>query len=152
MKLRMLVIGYGNELRQDDGVGPRLARIVAGWQRPGLEGIAVHQLSPELAERLNQADHVVFVDAGLSRDDVRLVRLEPGPAPATWGHACDPQTLLALTEDLYGVRPEAWLMEMPAACLGFGVGLSRRAEQGLQATLQHIRRLAGIEPSCTRSV
>ena len=27
----LLVIGYGNELRRDDGVGPSLARRVADW-------------------------------------------------------------------------------------------------------------------------
>src|SRR5262249_20301058 len=103
-----------------------------------------------LAERLSEAQRVVFVDAGLDRDDLRVLRLEP--ATGAWGHTCDPQWLLALTEDLYGARPEAWLMEVPAACLGFGMSLSPVAQQGLQAALQHICDLAGTEPSRTRSV
>src|SRR5947209_7059306 len=36
----VLVIGYGNELRGDDGVGPCVARTVASWQRPGLRALA----------------------------------------------------------------------------------------------------------------
>ena len=43
MKVRLLVIGYGNELRGDDGVGPWVARSVADWQVAGVEAVAVHQ-------------------------------------------------------------------------------------------------------------
>ena len=112
--MKMLVIGYGNELRQDDGVGPRVARIVAGWQRPDLEGIAVHQLTPELAERISQADRVMFVDAGHDNALVQARLLEPDQAAPSWSHTCEPQSLLALAEALYGSRPNAWLMEVPA--------------------------------------
>ena len=60
--MKTLVIGYGNELRQDDGVGPRAALLMA---RLGLQAMAVHQLTPELVERISQVEQVVFVDAGM---------------------------------------------------------------------------------------
>ena len=49
-RVRTLVIGYGNELRGDDAVGPLVARTAESWQRPGLRALAVQQLTPELAE------------------------------------------------------------------------------------------------------
>jgi hydrogenase maturation protease len=52
MNTDLLVIGYGNELRSDDGVGPRVARAVAEWRLPGVEAIAVHQLTLELCARM----------------------------------------------------------------------------------------------------
>ena len=58
-----LVIGYGNELRGDDAVGPEVARCVAEWRRPEVVGIAVHQLTPELAVALSEVAVVIFVDA-----------------------------------------------------------------------------------------
>jgi hydrogenase maturation protease len=150
--MKMLVIGYGNELRQDDGVGPRVARTVAGWQRPNLEGVAVYQLTPELAERVSQVDRVLFVDAVHGSTLVQARLLEPDQAAPSWSHTCDPQSLLALAEALYGSRPNAWLMEVPAPCLGFGEELSSLAERGLQAALEQIRQLADMEQPCTRSV
>ncbi len=59
------MIGYGNTLRSDDGVGPRVAMAVASWGWPGLKAIAVHQLTPELAEPLAAAELAIFVDARL---------------------------------------------------------------------------------------
>lgn len=142
--MRMLVIGYGNELRQDDGVGPRVARMVAGWRRPGVEAMAVHQLTPELAERVKQAERVVFVDAGLGQD-VAARRLQPVQAAAAWGHTCDPPGLLALAEVLYGPGPEAWLVQVPAVCLGFGEELSAVAQRGMAMAVEQIRELAESE-------
>jgi hydrogenase maturation protease len=135
--MKTVVIGYGNELRQDDGVGPRVARMVAG---PGLEAIAVHQLTPELAERISQAEQVVFVDAGAS-EAVRAQRLAPAGA-TVWGHASDPQGLLALARDLYGWLGEAWLVQVPAASYAFGEELSDVGQQGLERAVELVRELS----------
>ena len=149
MNTRLLVIGYGNELRRDDGVGPRAARAVAAWQLPGVEGVAAHQLMPELAERIGEAERVVFVDAG--QDDVVLTRpIGPGQAARVPGHTGEPRELLALAEALYGRRPEAWLITLPAPELGFGEGLSAAAEHGLAEALRQIRTLAGTFTAATQ--
>jgi hydrogenase maturation protease len=130
MKTGLLVIGYGNELRRDDAAGPRAAGAVAAWRLPGVEGIATHQLTPELAERIGEAERVVFVDAG--QGDVVLTRpMVPGRAAKVLGHTGEPRELLALAEALYGRRPEAWLVTLPAPELGYGEGLSEAAEHGL---------------------
>jgi hydrogenase maturation protease len=158
MNTRLLVIGYGNELRRDDGVGPRVARAVAAWQLPGVEGIAVHQLTPELAARMADAERVVFVDAGQG-DLVLTWSLEPSRAAQVLGHTGEPRELLALAEGLCGHRPETWLMTLPAPELGFGEGLSAAAEHGLAEALRQIRTLAGASTTareeaqeCTKSV
>ena len=51
MTTDVLVIGYGNELRGDDGVGPRVARELSPRLGVsfGVSAIDVHQLMPELA-------------------------------------------------------------------------------------------------------
>src|SRR5262245_1795360 len=59
----VVVIGYGNDLRGDDAVGLRAAQAVAAWDMPGVCGLAVHQLTPELAEILAGAALAIFVDA-----------------------------------------------------------------------------------------
>ena len=154
MRTRLLVIGYGNELRGDDAAGPRAARAVAAWQLPGVEGVAAHQLTPELAERIGEAERVVFVDAG--QDDVVLTRpIGPGQAARVPGHTGEPRELLALAEALYGRCPEAWLVTVPAPELGFGEGLSAAAADSLAEALRQIRILAAAteEPQeSTRSI
>ncbi len=60
----VLVIGYGNSLRADDGAGPRVAELLEADPRlGGAVIVAVHQLSPELADDLRSAGLVVLVDA-----------------------------------------------------------------------------------------
>ena len=42
-----LVIGYGNTLRGDDGVGPRVAVAVEDLQLPGVRTLVCQLLTPE---------------------------------------------------------------------------------------------------------
>jgi hydrogenase maturation protease len=137
-----LVIGYGNELRGDDASGPCVARRVADWRRPDVGGLAVHQLTPELAPALAGAELVVFVDACVEEAgrEVCLRRLKAGPA-AVMGHTSDPPWLLALAETLYGGRPEAWLATIPAADFSLGARLSPTARAGVAVALRQIYRL-----------
>jgi hydrogenase maturation protease len=137
-----LVIGYGSELRGDDAVGRHVARQAAGWRRPEVRALSVHQLTPELAEPLSEADVAVFVDASADgvAGAVQLRRLDAAPGAAP-GHTSDPRWLLALTEALYGRRPEAWLVTVPASSFGLGEGLSAAAEHGASVALWEINRL-----------
>ena len=68
-----LVVGIGNELRSDDGVGIRVVRALPA--RRGVETTIVHQLTPDLVEALGRAERVLFVDAHASETRLRLARL-----------------------------------------------------------------------------
>ena len=61
---KILIIGYGNTLRGDDGVGYKIAEIIEQWNINNITSLAVHQLTPDLAENIAQADTVIFVDMG----------------------------------------------------------------------------------------
>jgi hydrogenase maturation protease len=136
-----LVIGYGNELRRDDGAGPRVARAVAAWGAPDVLALARHQLTPELAEALAGADVVFFVDAAAGADTgVRVRPVRPDARQPALGHTSSPAELLALALALYGGRPRAWLVTVPAPDLGFGEGLSPAASRGVDDALCYIRR------------
>src|SRR5262245_7163428 len=108
---RTLVIGYGNELRGDDAAGPQIASAVAEWELPEVRALAVHQLTPELAEALALADHAIFVDAArtdTAEAHVALRPIAPLNRPHLVGHAGDPRALLALANAVYGRYPRAW--------------------------------------------
>lgn len=120
-----LVIGIGNDWRGDDGLGPRVVDALSA--RPGLETMTVHQLVPELAERLRGVDRVLFVDAGAGAETVHLQRIEPTPHRGL-GHACPPGALLEWTAMAYERVPQAWLLTVPGVVFEPGTGLSRQAE------------------------
>ena len=140
----LLVIGYGNPLRSDDGVGPKVAEAVEELQMPDVRALICHQLSPEHAEPIARARTVVFVDAAVDApNDVRLRKLEPGESSQLMAHAADPRTMLALARDAFGHCPEAWWLTIPAVKLDFGEELSPVARHGFEVALEQIRSLAG---------
>lgn len=105
-----LVIGYGNLLRGDDGVGHH----VVGALEPLLpEGsvFAIHQLTPEWAETISHVRNVVFVDAavGDSPGEVRSLQIMPLPyQPGS--HELTAEGVLSMALDLFGRCPNAHIV------------------------------------------
>jgi hypothetical protein len=61
---RSLVVGYGNPLRSDDGIGWVIAgRLATDPRFAGTDVLQRHQLTPELALDISRAGLVVLVDA-----------------------------------------------------------------------------------------
>ena len=134
------VVGYGNELRSDDGAGPAVARAVAAWEQPGVCGLACHQLTPELAEPLARAAGVIFVDAAVGEDAAPRIReLVPAEDAPFGSHTMHPGALLALARRLFGRAPPAWLVTLPVANLDHGDTLSPTARAGVEWALGEIR-------------
>jgi hydrogenase maturation protease len=139
---RVLVIGYGNPLRGDDGLGPRLASAIDQLAFPGVDVLVCHQLTPELAEPISRADAVIFIDARVQGDPgVQLQRIEAETPGAFRTHASDPAALLALARALYGTAPAGWWLTLPAVEFGFGEKLSPSAQESLDAGLAAFREL-----------
>ncbi|XGV97904.1 MAG: hydrogenase maturation protease [Leptolyngbya sp. BL-A-14] len=147
----ILVIGYGNLLRRDDGVGQQIAQQVARWGMPNVEAIAVHQLTPELVEPLSMVDLAIFVDAcpTTAVPEIQVRPLELARSGMISGHWCEPQLLLAMTHLLYNYYPQAWWVMVPGVDFELGEGLSLIAKQGMEEALQEIEQLihaARVEP------
>jgi hydrogenase maturation protease len=156
-----VVIGYGNPLRGDDGAGPEVAAEVARLGLPGVRALAVPQLTPELAEALAGARLAVFVDAWMgpkaaaqgvwgrsAPNAVEALSVQAVGRPAFLGHTCDPGSLLALAEAVYGTCPPAWIIHIPAFCFPFGAGLSPGARRGATAAIREVVRL--VTPAAPR--
>jgi hydrogenase maturation protease len=134
-----LVLAYGNPLRNDDGVGWRVA---SALRAPDVEVLCLHQLVPELAFRLVDADGVLFVDAEAGPQPGRIVTRELAPHDDERGlwHALSPQGLLALACHLNGQAPPAVIVTVTAADLGFGSALSAPVEAALVPAVEMARR------------
>lgn len=112
-----VIIGIGNDLRGDDGIGLRVVNAIP--DRPGLETMTIHQLVPELAEKIRFAHRVLFVDAGLEGDAICLTPVEPAPHSGL-GHACSPAALLGWTELAFAQAPQSWMLSIPGSSFEFG--------------------------------
>ncbi|HEX7571014.1 MAG TPA: hydrogenase maturation protease [Verrucomicrobiae bacterium] len=142
IEAELLVIGYGNSLRRDDGVGPRVAEAIEKLQLPGVRTLVCQLLSPEYADPIARVRRVIFVDAAVDRTDGVLFRkLEPGETSQLMAHAADPRTMLALARDVFGHAPEAWWLTIPALYLGFGTDYSPEAETGFHTAVDEIKKL-----------
>jgi hydrogenase maturation protease len=142
----VLVVGYGNSLRSDDGLGRRVAERLADDPRLlGAVVLARHQLTPELALDLSQAELAVFVDA--SREPApgafTIERLIPAPdMPASgWSHQVSPASLVALAAELYGRTPEVVVIQVGVETVEVGEGLSRTVEAALPRVIDTIAEL-----------
>jgi hydrogenase maturation protease len=150
-----LLIGWGNPLRGDDGVGQAIAAAVERWGQPQLEVVEAVQLTPELAPLLAAARRVLFVDAEAGAAAITggwrlepVPPLEPGVTTAAWSsqplsHHASPGVLLMLAETLYGRRPPAWQLLVAAHACGFGCGLSPATEALLPGALAAVRLWCG---------
>jgi hydrogenase maturation protease len=115
---RILVIGYGNPLRGDDGFGPLAAELIAGRNPPGIAVIIVRQLGPELAPELSEAEHAIFLDAE-SADEPGILKAAPVElhdlSAFAISHHLQPGSLIALTRAVYGHAPAATLVTATTA-------------------------------------
>ncbi|WP_016949994.1 hydrogenase maturation protease [Anabaena sp. PCC 7108] len=136
----VIVIGYGNELRGDDGIGQRIANSIESWHLLTVKSFAVHQLTPELAVNLAKADLAIFVDACINSEagEVQVKSLLINNSSVFSEHQSDPQSLLALTQSLYGYSPPAWLVTVPGVNFELRDSLSPIAEKRIGIALTKI--------------
>jgi hydrogenase maturation protease len=144
--MKTLVLGYGNTLRGDDGVGYRLAEAVEEWHLAQLEAYPCHQLTPDLAALIAEQERVFFVDAALPQNPHRpliLTRIIPESAPSLpfTGHHTRPIDLLIITQQLYGQSPLAYTLLLPTWAMGYGEDLSPIAQTGLRQGLRWLQTL-----------
>lgn len=118
--MSVLVVGCGNTLRGDDGIGIRLVEELDNHSLPA--GTSTHvcqQYTPELAAELAPYDRVLFVDAATPYSSknyfpgrVALQEINDAPAHQTNGlsHSVDVASLVNLTRVLYGSAPRAAIL------------------------------------------
>lgn len=144
-----IVVGYGNPNAGDDAVGQKVVARLKLLNLPHITACSVCQLTPELSGKLARTDVAIFVDA-CYRAQTNVLRISPleacgcettGSVLPAAGHSCDPRSLLALTQSVYGHFPQAWWVEVPANDFVMGHPLSDLAEQGVENAIQAIQQL-----------
>ena len=140
--VRIVVAGFGNPLRRDDGAGWLVAACTA--QRWGDRVVVLmgQQPLPEWAEVFSEADLAYIVDAavdGSKRMSLRRISAV-GDTATPGGHQFCAEDLLTLTRAVYSRTPEAYLLVLPADDVGFGQELSPRTARAVAVALRYLSR------------
>jgi len=141
----ILIHGYGNPGRRDDGLGVVFSERMEAWARGrGLAYIRTdcdYQLHIEDAAALAEADEVYFVDASKTDiDSFRLSDVQPESRPGFTGHSVTPGYVLYLCETLYARRPACRLLEIRGTDWEMGEGLSEEAARNLERAFEFLCR------------
>ena len=134
----ILLHGYENPGRQDDGLGVALVEQMESWaeaeQRSGLVFDSNYQLNAEDALAVAEARAVMFMDAtGEGAEPFAFRRLAPRAEIAFSTHAMAPESVLALAAELYGKCPPAWVLTIRGYKWEPNAGLTEAALSNLAA-------------------
>lgn len=125
---KLLILGYGNPDREDDGVAWHILSALASAlglvppdsyedefpNSPQIDFSFALQLTPEMAEDIMAYEYICFVDAhtGNIAEPVRLIDVESEFQASPFTHHLTPQSLLSLCETIYRRKPEAALLSV----------------------------------------
>jgi hydrogenase maturation protease len=133
---RVLLLGYGNPGRQDDGLGPAIANAVfdLGW--PNVTAYENYQLNIEDAADVSEHDVVWFVDASKTgQAPYSVTEVSQASEIQFTSHLVRPEVILALAEQCYGRCPPAFLLGIRGYEFEFIEELTPAATDNMRAAL-----------------
>lgn len=139
---KILVYGYGNPGRRDDGLGIALVSMV---EELGLRGVVCdsnYQLNVEDALGISSMDAVIFADASLEAcPPFAYTEIEPSGEITFTTHAMSPHSVLALCQELYQRRPRCFLLAIRGYAWEMGMEMTREAAENLEKAFNFVREI-----------
>jgi hydrogenase maturation protease len=141
---RTLIIGYGNPLRCDDGLGWHIAKLLETTIDPEwVTVLCVHQLTPELSETISQYERVILIDACMDQKpgQIQTQQIACEASPPSFSHQCAPETLLQASRDLFQAEPDMHLVTVAGDDFDYGEGLSDTVASRIPAVVDTVNEL-----------
>lgn len=136
----VLIYGYGNPGRQDDGMGPALGAEIQRLGLPFVDVDAGYQLNIEDAELIKAYDLVIFVDTTVEDiEGFRIQRVTPAPEISFTSHLISPESIVALCKELFGSKPIAWLIGIRGYSFDYIEGFTEEAWNNYRKALEFIK-------------
>jgi hydrogenase maturation protease len=142
---KILVYGYGNPGRQDDGLGIALVEEIEKWANQNkfdwLETDSNYQLNIEDATAINNKDFVIFADASMEEDieDCLFSILQPSEKTSFTMHAVSPAYILFLCNRLFNKNPNTYLLHIKGYEWEFMKGFTPKAQENLSKALDLVK-------------
>lgn len=142
--MQILVYGYGNPGRQDDGLGIELVNQLEEWAAAeGLDNIEFdtnYQLNIEDADAIARKDLVIFADASTEDiEDFCLSEVDGEGKLAFTTHAASPSYIVKLCQELFQKTPRVHLLHIRGYEWAFREGLSARAGDNLAKAIEYMK-------------
>lgn len=140
----ILVYGYGNPGRQDDGLGAAFVQMLEEWLSensfPHITTDCNYQLNIEDAAAVADKKMVIFVDASQEDiEDYSFTKVEASDARVEFSmHAVSSSFVIDLCQKIYGKVPEAWLLHIRGYEWDFKEELTPKAKKNLQLAFQFL--------------
>jgi hydrogenase maturation protease len=133
--LRVLVLGYGNPGRLDDGLGPALATELGARGLPEVTVDATYLLEPEDAELVSRHDLAIFVDASVNGPEPFAIQpIRPAGELSFSSHSLGPEEVMGLAHELFASRARGYVLAVRGYRFDeFGEELSELAKSNLCA-------------------
>ena len=140
----LLLIGYGNKGRGDDGLGPEFAQRISEENFDGLTIDTDYQLSVDHAAAVAEARLVVFADAQMnSNEPYQFEHVFEGNAESL----SSPVAVLTLARTLFGATPQAFVLGITGYEFGeVSEGLSAGALHNLELAAAFFRDWFEVHP------
>ncbi len=138
---KILIIGYGNPGRLDDGLGPAFAAAVEAFSIEGIETDSDYQLTVEDAIDIAKHDIVLFADADVrGPEPFYLKKIKPAERVSLSSHSIKPASLIALVKESFNTNIEAYVIGIRGYEFNdFKEELSEKASENLKAALEFIK-------------
>lgn len=138
---RILLIGFGNPGRLDDGLGPALAADAERWAPAHVTVDSDYQLTVEDASDIAAHDIVILADASVNgREPFYVERIVPVAAQSFSTHSVEPAPLLHMAHELFGADTRGYILGIRGYEFNeFGERLSPCAADNLRQALDFLR-------------
>jgi len=130
---KILLIGYGNPGRLDDGLGPELASRIEKLSLPGVTVDSDYQLTVEDAAAVAEHDAVIFADASVNASEpFSFDEIKPVPELNFSTHSIEPKNVLGLAQELFGAKASGYVLGIRGYEFNeFGERISEKAQDNL---------------------
>ncbi|MDZ7741201.1 MAG: hydrogenase maturation protease [Bacteroidota bacterium] len=144
--MKVLVYGYGNPGRQDDGLGNAFVNRIGQWvEEKGLKDFffdSNYQLNIEDADEISDKDLVVFADASTEEiEDFCMSKVDESTKVAFTTHAASPGYIVELCRRIYKKAPPVYLMHIKGYEWEFEEGLSSKAKGNLELAVAYFKEI-----------
>ncbi len=141
---KILIYGYGNPGRQDDGLGNAVVERLEEWvQKEGIRNVEFdsnYQLNIEDAATISDKDLVIFVDASVEDiEDIILTPVDESTKVAFSSHSASPGYIVKLCHDLFNTQPACYLLHIKGYEWEFMGGLTNKAKENLEKSLELLK-------------
>lgn len=141
---RVLIIGFGNPLRGDDGVGWQAAERLERSLRSRVEVLTCHQLTPELSDPIAHSGLTIFIDACATTPagqvDCQAVSATQQTSHSL-NHSTSPAALLRSAHTIFGHAPQAFVITVGGESFGYSEKLSPAVAGALNDVVERVKEL-----------